>query len=173
VVQKYDEDDDLYWVLYSDGDSEDMNEPDVRIAVLDHRAHMTQPVEAESKVETIAVGDSLLSAATDETTVPVTAVPAANVLVADTNSVQSSSISDVSEIAVAVRAMTAAAERLTSAASRIEAAVQQHQQQQQPQWHLHHSLHRIMLQQQQQQQQQAYYEQQHMLNWQLWQQWQR
>jgi hypothetical protein len=109
VVQRYDEEDDLYWILYSDGDSEDVHESEVQAAVLDHRMHMSQPAQAELEKDISTVG-----AATDEATVPVTtdeAVLAAAVLVANSNSVQSSSTLDASEIAVAMRAMTAAAER--------------------------------------------------------------
>jgi Lamin-B receptor of TUDOR domain len=195
VVQRYDEEDDLWWVLYNDGDSEDMNESEVRDAVHDYRLHVQQQEEAVAEVESTAVGSDLMSPGvdTDEATVLITAdeaVPAVDVLVANTNSVQSSGMLDASEIAVAMRAMTAAAEQLTSAAVRIELAVQQQQSQQQqqqqqlplpppqqqqeqqlPPWHLHNSWHHLVLQQQQQQQ--VYYQQQQMLTWQQWQRWQR
>ena len=121
VVQRYDDDDNLYWVLYSDGDSEDMTQCEVRDAVHDYKVHMQQQEEPVAEVVTTAA-----TVCTDEATVPVPAnkgVPAAAVAVADTNSVQSLGTLDASEIAVAMKAMTAAVEQLTSAAARIEAAV--------------------------------------------------
>jgi hypothetical protein len=107
------------------------------------------------KNETTAVGSNLMSASvdTDGATVLLTAaeaVPAAAMLVANPISVQSSGILDASEIAAAMRAMTAAAEWLTLAAAPIEAAVQQQQQQQLPPWHLHRSWHHVIQQHQQQ-----------------------
>jgi Lamin-B receptor of TUDOR domain len=182
VVQRYDDEDGLYWVLYSDGDSEDLDETEIRDAVHNYRVHVQQQEEAVAEVDTTAVGGDSLSASADinDATVSLTAneaVPAADVPAADTNSLQSSSILDASDVAVAMRAMTAAAEQLTSAAARIEVAVQQQRQSQQQQqqqqlspWHLHRSWHHVMLQHQQQ----AYYQQQqqHIWNWQQWQQWQ-
>jgi hypothetical protein len=183
MVQRYDEEDGLYWVLYSDGDSEDMYETEVRDAVHNYRVHVQQQEEAVAEVETTAVGSDSLSASAEinDATVSLTkneAVPAADVPAAD--SLQSSSILDASEIAVAMRAMTAAAEQLTSAAARIEVAVQQQrqsqqqqQQQQLPPWHLHRSWHHVVLQHQQQAYYQQQQQQQHIWNWQQWQQRQR
>jgi hypothetical protein len=178
-VQRYDKQDELYWILYGDGDSEDMDASEVREAMDNFRVHLQPQEEAGSEAETTAVGSILLSASavTDEATVLLTAdeaVPAIAVPLADTDSVQSSDILSPSELAVAVQAMTAAVERLSSAATRIEATVQtQHarwfpqpriQQQQQQQW-------QQQLQWQQQQHYLAYYQQQQWLNWQQWQRW--
>eukprot|EP00953_Heterococcus_sp_UTEX-ZZ885_P028224 15059-Heterococcus_DN1.PRE.5 len=53
VVQRYDEEDDLYWVLSNDGDSKDMNEPEVRDAVHDYRVHLQHDVVvAEAQIDT-------------------------------------------------------------------------------------------------------------------------
>jgi Lamin-B receptor of TUDOR domain len=40
VVQRYDEEDGLYWVLYNDGDSEDLDETEFRDAVHNYRVHV-------------------------------------------------------------------------------------------------------------------------------------
>jgi Lamin-B receptor of TUDOR domain len=39
AIERFDEDDKLYWVLYTDGDSEDMDEAEVRDAVHNYRGH--------------------------------------------------------------------------------------------------------------------------------------
>eukprot|EP00953_Heterococcus_sp_UTEX-ZZ885_P008218 4934-Heterococcus_DN1.PRE.1 len=42
AIERIDEDDKLYWVLYTDGDSEDMDEAEVRDAVHNYRVHLQQ-----------------------------------------------------------------------------------------------------------------------------------
>jgi Lamin-B receptor of TUDOR domain len=43
TIQRFDEDDNLYWVLYTDGDSEDMDAAEVRdAAVMYHRSQLQQ-----------------------------------------------------------------------------------------------------------------------------------
>jgi hypothetical protein len=175
LVQRFDED--LYWVLYSDGDSEDMDTDEVRDAVQNYKLHL-QPEEIVAEAEFDAADSSPpdTSADIDDTTLVVAAHDPVPTVV---NSAQSAASSSSSELAVAMQAMTAAAEQLAAAATRIEAAVQtqrvqqpqqqlEHQQQTltlQP-WLLHWRWQQVMLQQQQQQQSSAYYHQQHMLYWQ-------
>jgi hypothetical protein len=106
--------------------------------------------------------------------------------VGDTGTSQSPSSPHPFELAAAMQAMTAAAERLASAAARIEAVIeaavqtQRCEQSQQPQqimsglpdWQMHGYWQHVMLRQQQQQQQQrlVYYQQQQVLYWQQLQQ---
>jgi hypothetical protein len=182
VVQRYDEEDGLYWILYSDGDSEDMNEAEVREAVHDYRVHLKhEVVVAEAQIDTCDSSLSNTSADVDDTLDVGEQVPATPTQVAD-SIVLPSSNSSSSDIVVAMQAMTAAAERLTTAAARIEAAaqtqrVQQPQQQQQQQqqqqmqqymltvhpWQMQRHWQQVMHQRQQQQLRLAYY-QQHMYN---------
>jgi hypothetical protein len=167
VVQRYDEQDGLYWILYSDGDSEDVNEAEVREAVHDYKVYM-QSQEVVAEVEVTAVGSTAQPSTVDTEVATVSvrankARPAADVPAADTNSVQCSGMLGASEIAAAMRALTAAAEQLTTAAARIEAAVQtQRVQQPQPQqqqqhmlavhpWQMHRHWQQAMLQRQQEQ----------------------
>jgi hypothetical protein len=174
VVQRFDEG--LYWVLYSDGDSEDMDTDEVRDAVQNYKPHL-QPEEVVAEVEFDAANSSPpdTSADIDDTMLVVVNDPAPAVV----DSAPSSASSSSSELAVAMQAMTAAAEQLAAAAARIEAAVQtqrvqqpqqqlQHQQQQQTltlqPWLLRQHWQQAILQQQQQRL--AYYQLQQMLYWQ-------
>jgi hypothetical protein len=175
IVKKFDEEANLYWVVYSDGDSEDMEADEVLTAVQNYTVHMQQDVSAEAAVD--AAGDSLISTragddVTDRSTLVVEDQPAPAVV--DTKVAGST----LSELTVAMQAMTAAAEQLAAAATCIEAAVQT-QRVQQPQQQQHHQQMLIsqpwlsqrywqqaMLQQQQQQQRLAYCQQQQMVYWQ-------
>jgi hypothetical protein len=170
VVQRFDEE--LYWVLYSDGDSEDMDTDEVRDAVQNYKLHL-QPEEIVAEAEFDAANSSPpdTRADIDDTTLVVVVNDQAP---AEVNSapISNTDSSSSSELAVAMQAMTAAAEQLAAAATRIEAAVQTQRVQQRPQ-QLQHPQ-QIMLRQywqqamlqQQQQQRLAYYQQQQMLYWQ-------
>jgi hypothetical protein len=173
VVQRYDEEDGLYWILYSDGDSEDMNEAEVRDAVHDYRVHLKhEGVVTDAQLDACDSSLPNTSADVDDTLDVGEQVPATAAQVAD-STVLPSSNSSSSDILVAMQAMTAAAERLTTAAARIEAAVQtqsvqqpQQQQQQQQMQQYMLAVHPWQMQRHWQQQQQlrlAYY-QQHMYN---------
>jgi Lamin-B receptor of TUDOR domain len=164
TIERFDEDDNLYWVLYTDGDSEDMEEAEVRDAVHNYRMHLQQ--------DDVTVGVTTSSAPsitrvdvdmTDTTRLAVdSAAPVGDSGAGSTS--QSPSSPDPSELAVAMHAMTAAAERLASAATRIETAIhtQRCERSQQPQqilsvlpnWQMHYYWQHVTLQQQQQQQQQ-------------------
>jgi hypothetical protein len=176
TIQRFDEVDSLYWVLYTDGDSEDMEEAEVRDAVHNHRVHLQE--------DEVTVGDgvcgipSITNVDVDMTDTSRWAVDSA-ARVGDTgagSTSQSPSSPVSSELAIAVQAMTAAAERLASAASRIEAAVETQrgarpQQPQQimsvsPNWQMQYYWQHVRLQQQQQQQRLVYYQQQHLSFWQ-------
>jgi CCR4-NOT transcriptional regulation complex NOT5 subunit len=174
IVKKFDEESDLYWIVYSDGDSEDMEADEVRDAVHNYTVHMQQDVSADAAID--ATSDSLISTSvgvdvTDTTMLVVDDHPAP---VVDTRVANRTS----SELAVAMQAMTAAAEQLAAAATRIEAAVHtlrvqqpqqqlQHQQQQQmlisQPWLLQRHWQQAVLQQQHKQQRLAYYQQQQLL----------
>jgi hypothetical protein len=179
AIERFDEDDNLYWVLYTDGDSEDMDEAEVRDAVHNYTVHLQQnEVTFGAADEAVSTAPSIPSVdvnMTDTTRLSVdNAAP-----VGDTGATQSPSSPDSSELAVAMQAMTAAAERLASAATRIEAAVQQQhvarpQQPQQmmsalPNWQMLYHWQHVRLQQQQQQRL-VYYQHQQLLYWQQQQQ---
>jgi hypothetical protein len=178
AVQRFDEENNLYWVLYTDGDSEDMDEAEVRDAVHHYRVHLQQnEVILGAADEAVSSAPSIPSVDVDMTDRTLLAVDSA-APVGDTGASQSPSSPHPSELAAAMQAITAAAERLASAAARIEAAVQtqrcEHSQQPQqvisvlPNWQMHDSWQHVMLQQQQQQQQQrlVYYQHQQVLYWQ-------
>ena len=160
VVERFDEEEGLYRVLYSDSASEGMEESEVSDAVQNHRVHVRQQEEISAAAETAATGSNSLHNGVDSDIVATPAAKDGALSIADAlvaNFEQSLSNLDASEITAAMRAMTAAAEGLASAATRIEAAVQtvqilQSQQQQQqlftlPPWQLHHSWQHVMLQQ--------------------------
>eukprot|EP00953_Heterococcus_sp_UTEX-ZZ885_P011207 6492-Heterococcus_DN1.PRE.1 len=122
AIERIDEDDKLYWVLYTDGDSEDMDEVEVRDAVHNYRVHLQQnEVTASAADEAVSSGPSITSVDVEMTdTTRLTINSAAPV--GDTGASQSPSSPHPSEMAAAMQGMTAAAERLASAATRIEAA---------------------------------------------------
>jgi hypothetical protein len=166
VVQRFEEQEGLYWVLYSDGDSEDMDEFEVRDAVHDYKVHLQQQEDVAAEVESAAAGSMLLSNDVHADVHVATALKAADdaVPTAVPIAADSSHTRAPSELAVAVQAMTAAAERLASAATRIETAVQQPQHAQQFQ-HGHLCQQQWQhLQWQQQQQQQFLQQQQQVLH---------
>jgi Lamin-B receptor of TUDOR domain len=174
AVQRYDEDDNLYWVLYSDGDSEDMNEAEVRDAAHNYRVHLQQnEATVAAANEAVSRAPSITNVDVDMTDTTRLAVDNA-ALVVHTGAGRTSQLP---ELRAAMQAMTAAAERLASAATCIEAAVQhQHvgrpQQPEQmmsalPNWQMLYYWQHVRLQQQQQQQQRlVYYQHQQLLYWQ-------
>jgi hypothetical protein len=181
AIERFDEDDKLYWVLYTDGDSEDMDEAEVRDAVHNYRVHLQQnEVAFGAADEAVSSAPSIPSVDIDMTNTTLLAVdnaaPVGDTRAGSTSQLPSSP--DPSEFAAVMQAMTAAAERLASAAARIEAAVQQQhvarpQQPQQmmsalPNWQMLYYWQHFRLQQQQQQQQQqlVYYQHQQLLYWQ-------
>jgi hypothetical protein len=179
AIEKIDEDHKLYWVLYTDGDSEDMDEAEVRDAVHNYRVHLQQyEIPFGAADEAVSSAPSIPSVdveMTDTTRLAVdNAAPVGDARAGSTSQLLSKP--DSSELAVAMQAMTAAAERLASAATRIEAAVQtqrceQSQQPQQmisvlPNWQMHGYWQHARLQQQHQQQRLVYYQHQRLLYWQ-------
>jgi hypothetical protein len=180
VVQRHDEEDDLYWVLYNDGDSEDMNEAEVRDAVHDYRVHLKhEVVVTEAQIDACDSSLPNTSADVDDKLDVGEQVPATTTQVTDSTVLPPSNTGrSSSDIVVAMQAMTAAAERLTTVAARIEAAVQtqsdqqrqQQQQQQQQQymlavhpWQMQRHWQQVVHQRQQEQLRLAYY-QQHVYN---------
>jgi Lamin-B receptor of TUDOR domain len=180
AVKRFDEDDKLYWVLYTDGDSEDMDEAEIRDAVHNYRVHLQQvDITFGAADEAVSSAPSMTKVDVDTSDTTRLAVEKA-APVGDTGAGSTSQLpsSSSSELRAAMQAMTAAAGRLASAAARIEAAVQtqrceRSQQPQQmmsalPNWQMHGYWQHVMLRQQQQQQQQrlVYYQQQQVLYWQ-------
>ena len=204
VIRKYYAEEDLYWVLYSDGDSEDLDANEARQAMEDYRQHMQQPdgdevpdstdttvIQTEDVGSTAAVASPAESAESFELQ--------SRVASSVTTSPQACTSATTSytlpaEMAVAMTALTAAAERLTAAADHIITQSSEFQQQQQQQrmfvqqeqtiLQLQQQQQRIILQQeqsilqQQQQQQQSRLQQQQSVllvrqqQQQQWQQWQ-
>eukprot|EP00953_Heterococcus_sp_UTEX-ZZ885_P018437 10298-Heterococcus_DN1.PRE.1 len=155
-----------------------MDEAEVRDAVHNYRVHLQKnEVTFDAADEAVRSAPSITSVDVEMTdTTRLTIDNAASV--GDTGTSQLPRSPHPSELAAAMQAMTAAAERLASAAARIEAAVQsqRREQSQQPQqvisvlpnWQTHDSWQHVMFQQQQQQQQQhiVYYQHQQVLYWQ-------
>jgi Lamin-B receptor of TUDOR domain len=172
TIQRFDENDNLYWVLYTDGDSEDMEEAEVRDAVHNYRVHLQEDDVTVS--DTVSIAPPVTSVDVDVTntsqSVAENTAPAADTRVGST--LHLPSIPASSELTVAMQAMTAAAERLATAASRMEAAVQtqpveQPQRPQQmvavlPNWQMLYYWQHVMLQQQCP----MYYRQQQIMHWQ-------
>jgi hypothetical protein len=176
AIERIDEDDKLYWVLYTDGDSEDMDEAEVRDAVHNYTVHLQQDeVTFGAADEAVSSAPSIPSVDVDMADTTLLAVDS-TAPVGDTGTSQSPSSPHPSELAAAMQAMTAAAEQLASAAARIEAAVQSQQceQSQQPQqmmsalpnWQMLYYWQHFRLQQQLQQNRLVYYQHQQLLYWQ-------
>jgi hypothetical protein len=109
VVQRFDEASDLYWVLYSDGDSEDMDTDEVRDAVQNYRVHMQEGVSADAEIDAASDSPLTSTAAVTAGTVAYTTQSIAvdrPAPIVDTLVVNSTS----SELTVAMQAMTAAAD---------------------------------------------------------------
>jgi hypothetical protein len=62
-VQRFDED--LYWVVYSDGDSEDMEESEVREAVHNYRVHLQPQEEIVAEAASATAGSTSLPTTVD------------------------------------------------------------------------------------------------------------
>ena len=150
LIRRYDAEEGLYWVLYSDGDSEDFDEREVQQAIEDYRQHM-QPALAVDKVGA-ADGDEVASDSTNTAVAVVTQTENVGIAAAHSTST-ATSYTLPPEMALAMAALTAATEGLTAAAERLIAPnSQSHQQQQQhhQQLELQQRQQRMFLQQEQQ-----------------------
>jgi hypothetical protein len=175
TIQRFDEDDHLYWVLYTDGDSEDMDAAEVREAAHNYRVHLQEDDVTVGVTTSSAPSITRVDVDMTDTSRSI-ADNAASVGDTRAGSTSQLPISSSSELRAAMQAMTAAAERLTSAATYIEAAIQQQQdarpqQTQQimsvlPNWHMHYYWQHVMLRQQWQQRLVYYQQQQHLSFWQ-------
>jgi hypothetical protein len=153
VVRRYDADDDLYWVLYTDGDSEDMDCDEAQQAVQDYKQHMqTDEAMSETSTESApasppAVLPSAPADMSDTSTesapaVPPAVIPSASVapssVVAETTIVLNSAATSFvlpPEMRAALQALTAAAERLGTVADAAQStAMTTAQLQQQESW---------------------------------------
>ena len=165
LIRRYDAEEGLYWVLYSDGDSEDLDEREVQQAIEDYRQHM-QPALAVDKVGA-ADGDEVASDSTNTAVAVVTQTENVGIAAAHSTST-ATSYTLPPEMALAMAALTAATEGLTAAAERLIAQSSQSQQQQQQL-----QQQRMFLQQEQQahsfnqqQQQRVWLQQQQRMYWQ-------
>jgi hypothetical protein len=140
TIRRYDTEDDLYWVLYSDGDSEDLDADEVRIAVQNYKQHMLPAAAVD--------GNAVDSHSSTDSSIAVVTQSEGNVIeVAQSSTAINHSLP--SELVTAIAALTSAAERLTAAAEHLkESHHHHHQQQQQQQLPLQSEL---LLRQQQQQ----------------------
>jgi hypothetical protein len=113
AILRYDVEDELYWILYDDGDSEDMDFHEVEKAIADYKSHHPE----ESKDDTVtslepSASVAAASAALSEVTVTLTSA-ASNITLS------------TADVLAAMQALTKAADRIACAADRIEVAVQQ------------------------------------------------
>jgi hypothetical protein len=161
---KYDAESDLYWVLYTDGDSEELDADEARQGVLDHKQHM-QPAAAVSSGIDSDEGATAPESTIAETTVAVVSQACAATAVTTPAQSLNNGATSYTEVSTAIAALTAAAESLAGVAKSLAAQSQQQQQQQQA----------MFLRQQQQQGvlvylQQQRLQQQMLLKWQQQQQ---
>jgi aldehyde:ferredoxin oxidoreductase len=144
-IVRYDSQKDLYCVLYSDGIFEDLDAIETRQGIQDHKEHMQPAVapDVDAAGRDAAVSDS----ETAGSTVAVTTQAASSV----TTSSQACTSATTSytlpaEMVIAMTALTAAAERLTTAADRIITHSSEFEQQQrvivqqQQQTHIYHLM---------------------------------
>jgi hypothetical protein len=116
AVQKYYGDDNLYWILYEDGDSEDMDPNEVEQAIADYRSRY-----AEESVDDVATeyGASVATSSID-----LSSVAAASASVTEAQSALTAAANNdtlpSADVVAAIQAMTRAAERLACAADRLE-----------------------------------------------------
>jgi hypothetical protein len=122
TIRRYDAEDDLYWVLYSDGDSEDLDADEVRKAVQNYKEHMLPAAAVD--------GDAIDShSSTDSSIAVVTQSEGIVIEVAQSSTAINHPLP--SELVTAIAALTSAAERLTAAAEHLKESHHHHQQQQQ------------------------------------------
>jgi hypothetical protein len=117
AILRYDGEDELYWILYDDGDSEDMDPQEVEKAIADYKSHHPE----ESKDDT----DSQCAATTATSLKPSACVAAASASSSEVQltltSVASNIAPPTADVLAAIQAMTKAADRLACAADRMEA----------------------------------------------------
>jgi hypothetical protein len=131
AVRRYDADDDLYWVLYRDGDSEDMDCDEVQQAVQDYKQHMlTDEGMSDTSTES--------ASAVPPSVIPPSARVASSSAVAEATVMVNSVANSYAlppEMTAALQALTAAAERLATVADAGQStAVTTAQLQQQESW---------------------------------------
>ena len=162
TVKRYDQEEDYYWILYLDGDSEEFDADEMRQGVLDHTQHMLPP--AAAALETV----KQKAISSDEGTVaPVNRIAENTVVVSQATVTPGTAQgftrgASFSEMSAAIAALAQATGQLTAFAERLTAQQhQQHQQQQQAmilqqqeQYQQQQQQQQAMILQQQQQQQQ-------------------
>jgi hypothetical protein len=120
AILRYDGEDELYWILYDDGDSEDMELQEVEKAIADYKSHHPEESKDDTDSHCAAIATSLEQSA---------CVAAASASLSEVTVTLASAVSNIAlpnaDVLAAIEAMTKAAEQLTSAAARIEVAVQQ------------------------------------------------
>jgi hypothetical protein len=162
---KYDAESDLYWVLYTDGDSEELDADEARQGVLDHKQHMQPAAAVSSGIDSDEGATAPESTIAETTAAVVSQACAATAVTTPPSQSLNSGATSYTEVSTAIAALTAAAESLAGVAKSLAAQSQQQQQQQQA----------MFLRQQQQQGvlvylQQQRLQQQMLLKWQQQQQ---
>ena len=124
AIRRYDAEEDLYWVLYTDGDSEELDANEARQGVQDHKDHMQPAVVAAVKmVDAADEADSTVAAVTQGERMVIGAAQAC--------CSAATSYTLPAEMATAIAALATAAERLAAAADHIITQSSDFQQQQQ------------------------------------------
>jgi hypothetical protein len=161
AIQRYDQEEDWYWILYGDGDSEEFDADEVRQGVLDYQEHM-QPTAADSS-DVVASGTAA------------EVVPQVERMSNTPTQSLTGGATDYIEMSTAIATLAKAAQQLTAVAESLAAQSQQQQQQQQQQQTQQQQQHQTQQQQQTQTQQQTqqhamFLHQQQLLGWHLRQQ---
>ena len=175
-ILRYDAEEDLYWILYVDGDSEEYDADEARQGVKDYKEHLL-PAVAVDKVDT-ADGDAAPSDSETAASTVLVMDPAESAegfelrsRVATSVNTSQACVSATTnyalppELATAIAALATAAERLTAVADQQQRMIVQQQQQL--------DLQQQQQVQQQQQQQLQLQQQESVLSAQQQQQWQR
>jgi hypothetical protein len=141
VVKRYDAEEDFYWILYTDGDSEEFDAEEVRQGLEDHKLHM-QAAAAESSDEGTAAPEDSMA---ENTVVVSQAVTPGEASFTGMSAA-------IAALAKATEQLAAFAERLTAQQQQQQAMVLQQQQQamilQRQQQHQHQQRHMHLMTQQ-------------------------
>ena len=153
----YDEKENLCWILYSDGGSEEFDADEARQGMQDHKQHM-QPATAVSNDDVTDEQVASDSRTADSTVAVVSQAQPGFVL--DTSQSLNSGARSYTEMSTAIAALTEAAESLAAVAESLAAQSQQQQQQQQAMFLRQQQQQLVLVSMQQQQQQQLRVQQQ-------------
>jgi hypothetical protein len=116
AILRYDVEDELHWILYDDGDSEDMDFDEVEKAITAYKSHYAEEsiddpdVQCDATTATLEPSACVAAASASVSELQVTLTSAANNIAVPS-----------ADVLAAIQAMTKAADRLACAADRIEA----------------------------------------------------